>query len=125
MPILPFFKSSQHFTHKMLSSYTSGYNNLEFKSILYYSEQTISAVNKTKFEISKIFPNPFSQSLTFQFINNYNKAIFELYDIQGHKLIFREVKNHEIINTESINSGIYLFNLHFKKKNHSGILMKE
>ncbi len=95
------------------------------KVLYYYSEQITSTINKNSIILSAVYPNPFSQQLTFSFPENPNQITFELFNMQGHKIITKEVRNNETINVETLSNGVYLYNLFTDGKKHSGKLMKK
>ncbi len=91
----------------------------------YYAEKSIS-INKIFEGTSGIYPNPFSDFLSFSF-SDYDgqKIIFELFDLQGRKLISKTVQEGETINAAELNSGIYFYTLDFDGERKSGKLIKQ
>ena len=91
----------------------------------YYSEQNVSLVDETGIEISRIYPNPCSEYLTFSFSGNFNLITFELYDLQGRKLMTRLIKNKETISLKGLDNGLYVYELFTRDRKQSGRLIKE
>ena len=72
-----------------------------------------------------MFPNPASEHLTFSIATNNNKAMFELFDLQGRKIISKEVNNNEKISLKNMDSGMYLYHLNVDGNKQTGKLVKE
>lgn len=119
------------FVHKLIS--VCGYDNDEsegtwvgdYKTTLYYSNQNVTSVNNVETEIFKLYPNPVSEDLTFSISGNYKQITFELFNVQGCKVMTKEIKNTETISIESLNNGVYFYNILTDEKRQSGKLMKE
>ncbi len=94
------------------------------KRIYYYSDDNSTKVKDWDKNISKIYPNPVSEYLTFS-IADSNNATFEMFDLQGRKIMIREVTNNEKINLKNINSGMYIYNLYVNGYKQTGKLIKE
>lgn len=91
----------------------------------YYSiHSTTSSIDK-KLEATTIYPNPFSDQLSFHLNNNSNQAVFELFNLQGRKVMSKRISGSESINTSNLNSGIYIYILLLDGKMQSGKLMKK
>ncbi len=99
---------------------------LYLKGDYYYSEHNVSSVDETGIDISKVYPNPCSEYLTFSFSGNYLQITFELFDLQGRKLMTREIKANETISLEGLENGLYVFELSTPDGNkQSGRLVKQ
>lgn len=57
---------------------------------------------------SKVFPNPFYDHLTFQFLNNIQTTV-TLYDLMGKCVLAQIFTNHATINTEHLPRSIYFY----------------
>lgn len=140
--ILPYFNDEfsviealdiiELFNHKLVSFLGSMWDEAGnqwipgYKSDYYYSEQNVSSVNETELEISRIYPNPCSEYISFSFSGNFDQITFELFDLQGRKVITKEVRNNETLSLESLDNGIYVFKLFTTNwKIQSGKLIKE
>ncbi len=96
-----------------------------YKLILFYSEKNVTNINNTENINIAVYPNPVSDYLNFSFTNNGNAAKFELFDLNGRKIISKAVNNSETINMKGFNSGIYFYNLYIGDKKQSGKIMKD
>lgn len=113
---------------KSISSYENDYSDNwahDENILLYYSEQNIIGINDLETAIVGLYPNPVSEYLNFSFKSNSNSAIFELYDVQGQKLISKEISNNEQLNLSQLDSGLYLYNVFIDGHMESGKLIKE
>lgn len=59
-------------------------------------------------ENSKVFPNPFYDHLTFQFLNNIQTRV-TLYDLMGKCVLDQIFTNYATINTEHLPRSIYFY----------------
>jgi hypothetical protein len=83
-------------------------------------------VDEPEVEISRIYPNPFSEYITFSFTGNIQQIMFELYDLQGRKLMTRLIENDETISLKGLDNGLYVFELFTPDwDKQSGRLIKE
>lgn len=76
-------------------------------------------------ELSRVYPNPVSESVSFSFPSYYFQISFELFDLQGRKLIAKTIGSDEKVNMEGFRSGMYLYKLNVDGKVQSGKLVKE
>jgi hypothetical protein len=72
-----------------------------------------------------VSPNPFSDYITINKPNSYDRISFELFDIQGRKIMTKEVGNNENINMEGLIKGLYFYKLNIDGKKQNGKLIKE
>ena len=97
----------------------------EGKVTYYYSEQYVNSVPEAyRVELS-VYPNPFSTYVSFNISGNYNEIILEIFDIQGRKIISKEIKNGENVNMEGLNTGMYFYNLTIDGEKLNGKLIKK
>jgi hypothetical protein len=96
-----------------------------FKGIYYYSEQNVVNVINIENENIILYPNPVSEYLNFSFTSKNNSGTFELFDIQGRKLISKKITNNEQLNLKYFDNGLYLYNLYIDSNRQSGKLIKE
>jgi hypothetical protein len=66
-----------------------------------------------------VFPNPFTNTITFTLNNNWPSEII-LYDINSRKLLKQEFTSAVSINTEQLAKGIYLYEV----RNKNGVIKK-
>lgn len=95
------------------------------KIIYHYSEQEVGNISNIAREKISLYPNPVFECLNFSFTGKNNSAVFELYDIQGRKLLTKKINNNEQINLDFLNRGLYLYNIYIDGNNNSGKLIKE
>jgi hypothetical protein len=70
-------------------------------------------------EVTKIYPNPFSDKLTITAKTNQPLEI-TLYDITSRKLLQQQFTNSTSINTSQLSKGIYIYEL----RNNNGVIKK-
>lgn len=90
----------------------------------YYSEQNINALNAIEKLGVKIYPNPAKNYLTINLNNNANHILFELFNLQGERLISKTIGKKETINIEHLSNGFYLYSLTVDGKKHTGKIVK-
>ena len=103
---------------------SNNWNN-NSRSTFYYSDQTINSVEQINRNISKIYPNPVKSLLSFSFSENVDNVTFELFDIQGRKIMTKVIKNDDQVNMQELNDGIYFYRLINANKIQTGKLVKE
>jgi len=91
---------------------------------LYYSEESISSVSEIHDVELIVYPNPFTIYISFDISENPNTIILELYDVQGRKVISKEIVNNERVNMEDLDSGMYFYYLYIDGKKLDGKLIK-
>ncbi len=78
------------------------------KNTHYYSEYNISAVPEINEIEINVYPNPCSKNVSFSIPGNDNKTVLELFDIQGRKVLSKEIRNNEMVSLEGLNTR-YVF----------------
>ena len=80
-----------------VTSHYLGCNQSHFEAIV---EMEINPV--------RVYPNPANDYITIHFADEYNRIVYNLYDIQGKMLIAGEItdQNHKIDIT-TLNNGVY------------------
>jgi type IX secretion system substrate protein len=95
------------------------------RSTYYYSEQIINNIPEITITDLKVYPNPFSEFVSFN-VSGYNDdLILELFDILGRKVMGKSIRNQEYVNMEELNSGIYFYALIINGQRSTGKLIKE
>ncbi|MEN8194757.1 MAG: T9SS type A sorting domain-containing protein [Bacteroidota bacterium] len=131
--ILPFFYNFFYeYVNNMLTEFTvlqwntntNEWENSE-KTVLYFSEQTNLSVSEVGKEDMKVYPNPFAENVRFSIPGNDTQITFKLFDVQGRKLISRVINNNENVNLESLEGGMYFYNLTVEGKRLKGKLIKK
>ena len=101
----------------------NSWGQLNKKSIFYYSDT--SAINELSDNNINLYPNPVSSDLNIYLKNNSGQALFELFDMQGHKLLSRKVYEKDQINLNGLSSGVYLYTIMIDGGKKSGKLIKK
>ncbi len=97
----------------------------EVKYIFHYSTQKVTAVKDVTENPITLFPNPSEEYISINFDQKYQNAEFELFDVQGSKILSGNVKNTQSISLAGIIPGIYFYNLYFDNQIKSGKLFKK
>ena len=74
-----------------------------------------------------VFPNPGTNEINVRVAAQYHKAEINMYEINGTKVLTKElVGRHNLLNTESLKSGTYIYSINNKNGlNESGIWIKK
>lgn len=130
--IFPFDAVGLDFMTHMITDYKGYRWNVETKEwtsalrlTFNYSEQNVTSVNPLNSELSCVYPNPCSESVSISFPASNSQISFELFDLQGRMVMSKEISNNEKISLESLSKGIFLYNLYFGGKKQSGKLIKD
>jgi hypothetical protein len=91
---------------------------------LFYSSHTLSFVPEILTEAISIFPNPVSGKLYFNFPDNYNRAMLQLFDILGSKVMEREIDTGGNVDMSGLKQGVYLYNIVTERTRQNGKLTK-
>ncbi len=103
-------------------SETGYFNNngtwdLNYRQTAYYSDfggsTHIDAVPETPVSV---FPNPASETITFDWGDKYARLNLELYDLTGKSVINRSLDKSEILAVDQLSRGIYLYKLRDNNK---------
>jgi len=92
------------------------YRNLTISTEVIQASDMLNSVS--------IFPNPFSEYVTFSIPNNKAPFTFDLFDMQGRKIMSEEIRSEEKVNMEALNQGLYFYNLIIDDKRQTGKLIK-
>ena len=84
---------------------------LQYGGDYYYSPPKINSITETTIGQLSVYPNPFTNSITFSLAHNNSKFIIEIYDIQGRRILSKSVTNHETINLEHLDTGVYVYSI--------------
>ena len=71
-----------------------------------------------------LYPNPFSEHITYSIPGNQGQIIFELFDMQGRKVVSKEIRSDEKVNMTGLKKGVYFYYLIFNGKKLNGKLIK-
>jgi len=58
-----------------------------------------------------VYPNPFTNQVTFKVANNTAPVFVDIFDVQGRKVLSTNVNNNESINLEHLNTGLYMYSI--------------
>jgi hypothetical protein len=94
-------------------------------AVLYYSERDMTVAKELNGESIRVFPNPATDFVTITLQQNSNPAQFELFDIQGHKILAKEVVSNQKVSLKELSEGLYFYNLLSENGRISGKLIKQ
>jgi hypothetical protein len=84
------------------------------------------SVNNSDTSIFSIYPNPTSDFLNINSTETLTNPKFELYDIQGRKILSNKFKPSELIDIRGLKPSMYFYNIRDGKElKHTGKLIKE
>lgn len=118
--ILPYtlaVEAGEFFTHMLneIISYEYDFATTswieEERIILFYSEQTVSGIDEVSQTNFNVFPNPAKSHIHVQTKDQFSNGTFELFDIQGRKIIDRPIDGNSTISIDHIKSGIYFYRI--------------
>ena len=129
--LLPFGEDNDFFTHMIIEM--KGFNwdsslgewTSDYQSTFAYSSQNVTAVNQIDAGLVNVYPNPFSEYVSVSFPGNYSQVSFELFDMQGRKIMSKQISSNAKVSMEEFGSGMYLYKLNMDGKVQSGKLVKE
>ena len=90
--------------------------------IYIYSEQTVINTEDTKLEEVSFYPNPVESSLSIR--NKKGAGIFELFNVQGQKIIHQEVVGDAQVDLSKQMPGFYFYKMSIGGKSATGKLVK-
>jgi hypothetical protein len=99
--------------YELISRYQFFYSNNEFTDL-----QNTHALN------ANVYPNPAGSHFTITFEDS-QEARFELFDIQGNRMLVKDIFNGEDIDVSMLSTGLYFYRLTNGYKNHTGKLVKQ
>ena len=97
------------------------------KYTYYYSLHTISSIETAKgIETASplVYPSPFTDQLTIQLTNTDQPFVFELFDVQGQKVVSKRVQHSEKLNVANLPAGVYIYILSSDNKMYKGKVIK-
>jgi hypothetical protein len=62
-------------------------------------------------EAAKVFPNPMSNFLSIEAVNNIENIIFKLYRFDGKLLLITPVDNYQIVDVANLSQGFYFYTI--------------
>jgi len=91
----------------------------------YYSDQVVNSVINVDANSILVFPNPFSNSIRFKLENATTSYTFDVYDTQGKKVLTQQITSNQVIDTESLSTGLYLYTLTNGNEIFKGKIVKQ
>ncbi len=129
--LLPNYLNKQElkFHHKLLNTNLSQYNNdtkqqEQYRNIEFYYSQTSDNLYFSS-KNTPIYPNPAKESIQINYPDELSQALFELYDINGKKIISLTTNKDESIHINTLANGIYVYRIQFDSYEKTGKLIKE
>lgn len=129
----PFFTPYPDFNEKVVNiptEYKKFYINNDTKNLdqtrkalYYYSEFNVSSTDKPDIDKVRVFPNPVSNQLIISVPGNSTQ--FDLYDLQGRKIMSETLNGSGIVNMNDLTKGIYLYKIYVDGIPETGKLIKE
>jgi len=132
--LIPSYENYKHendfniFNKKLLantySQYVPSLNiwRIDEKTTFIYSEQVFINTEDTKLEGVSFYPNPVESSLSIR--NQKGAGIFELFNVQGQKIIHQEVVGDAQVDLTQQMSGFYFYKMTIGGKSATGKLVK-
>lgn len=77
----------------------------------FYSEQNVNAINNLPDDFLQIYPNPANDIINIDLNNLSENMIFELFDIQGRKVLSAYLDNNKEISVKHLNSGVFFYKI--------------
>lgn len=96
---------------------------LKSKADFYYSEQDVTGVNETTKNSFILYPNPAKNTVTIAI--DGLKGLFEIFNLQGSKVLSNILTNWSKVNVESLNRGTYIFKISYNGISKIGKFIKE
>jgi hypothetical protein len=92
------------------------------KTTYIYSEQIVINTEDNKLEGVSFYPNPVESSLSIR--NQKGAGIFELFNVQGQKIIHQEVVGDAQVDLSQQMPGFYFYKMTIGGKSATGKLVK-
>jgi len=126
--IYPDIENFNLFNRKLMSDTYSRYFpslniwRIEKKTTYIYSEQIVINTEDTKLEGVSFYPNPVESSLSIR--NQKGAGIFELFNLQGQKIVHQEVVGDAQVDLSQQMPGFYFYKMTIGGKSATGKLVK-
>ena len=104
--------------------YENGWE-VEEEYSFYYSGFTTVGIHENTIRDLKIYPNPVSNNMTISMEENYKTITFELYSMDGKKLLEKQINSSESVSMEGLSKGLYIYNITADGKKQSGKIVKQ
>ena len=95
------------------------------KYIYYYTELTVTSA--TDVEVAKIgiYPNPTTDKVYFSAPDAESTAVFQLFDARGRKVISKQITLNEFVSLNTVNAGVFVYNLYINGQKQTGTIIKQ
>jgi hypothetical protein len=107
----------------MWNKSTSAWNHPIYNATYYYSELNTTSVNSLELKLAEIYPNPASEHINFHFTGIDNQAKFEMFDLQGRKVLSENVLNGGKLDVRQLIKGFYFYYIFTTENQQSGKLI--
>ena len=95
------------------------------KRTYYYTELELTGTSKISEKGIKVFPNPASEFIVFDIDINSSTATVEMFDIQGKKVLSRNLSDSKQVPIHHLAKGLYLYRLNANGKLYNGKIVVE
>lgn len=108
------------FHHKIIRKesirFNSGKNETQkFRETKYYyspiNKDIPVALNNDHQVAVMVYPNPATEFITIHFPISYQKAVFELFDVHGNGILFKDVNKDERVDVSQLKVGLYVYRI--------------
>jgi hypothetical protein len=90
----------------------------------YYSDAA-TYVNKFSERNIRVYPNPAREFIVFDNVNILESASISVYDLQGRKVMEKQLSGNEQISVTNLSKGLYVYKLNNGGISYSGRLVKK
>ncbi len=70
-----------------------------------------------------VYPNPASEYIIINFPVSYQKAMFELFDVNGREVLSKSVNKDERVNVSQLKGGLYVYRFEVDSRMFVGKLL--
>jgi hypothetical protein len=85
----------------------------------------ITNIEKINIPSVTIYPNPTTNNITVILPENVPSALFTIYDLQGKMIIRKNIRSQDVISTENLADGIYIYHVTTGKEYYQGKIIRE
>ena len=104
---------------------TSEWETPIYKASYYYSEQNTTSVTGLNQNQFKVYPNPVTEYIQFDFASAGSPSKFELFDLQGRKVFSENVLNGQKLDVQELTSGVYFYTIITNGTRQTGKFIKQ
>ncbi len=97
-----------------------GYGIPDFQAA--FSTLTVDDIFTNNF---KLYPNPFSDNIKFQFTDDFNNLQVSIFDVLGKLLLVKQVtQQNSVVNVNNLSQGVYILRVNQNEKSRSFKVIK-